>query len=253
MIIFFFSIVSFLLGVIIYKKKKESNSVLSNIIDSKVDQYNQKRETKDLKKMYISCPNGITQGRTINISPILKMSSNVDGMAIPKFDDSYIVGAVGQIQQDNNTLIQRAYLGDGDQTFLQFILDHDEVKEVMIFQKVLSVTPDEDGWDYLINDQDGMIGNKEATIKKDDGTEITYEREFDSGYDGRITPVSYKENIITEDGESITVDGNFILYSRAVGSETEFCIMQVTKVNDDTTADVYLGIKVPDETWVSVN
>ena len=256
MILLAIFLLTFIIGVVLniaYKRYKNNPSTLSRAINSKVDQYHENKADKELKSMYTSGPLGITQGSMINLSQLLLSDTTKDGMVIPKLESSYNVGAIGNVSALMSN-ISRVYLGDGDQTFIQFMLDTlGNVQEAMIFNKVLSTNPNEDGWDYLVGN-DGMIGLYEASIKKDDGADVTYKRAFDP-YDGnntRINPVPYKELIMCEDGTKISADGGFMLYSRNVSDATEYCLMQITTVGGETSADVFVGVIIQDESYISV-
>lgn len=249
LLIFIIAVISY----IGYKRYKNHPTMLSRTIDSKVDQYYENKSDKELKSMYTSGPFGITQGSMINLSQLLLAETTKEGLVIPTLEASYNVGAIGNVSALMSN-ITRVYLGEGDQTFIQFLLDSlGNVKEAMIFNKVLSTNPNEEGWDYLVGD-DGMIGLFEASIKKDDGTDVVYNRAFDP-YDGnntRINPVPYKELIMCEDGTKISTDGGFMLYSRNVVDTTEYCLMQITTVDGESSADVFVGIIIPDENYISV-
>ena len=249
LLIFIIAVVCF----IGYKRYKNNPSALSRTIDSKVDRYHENKADKELKSMYTSGPLDITQGSMINLSQLLLADTTKDGMVIPKLESSYNVGAIGNVSALMSN-ISRVYLGDGDQTFIQFMMDTlGNVQEAMIFNKVLSTNPDDDGWEYLMGD-DGMIGLYEASIKKDDGTDVVYNRAFDpyNGKNPRVNPVPYKELIMCEDGTKISADGGFMLYTRAIADSTEYCLMQVTTVNGETSADVFVGVIIQDESYITV-
>ena len=237
-----------------YKRYKNNNTVLSRTIDSKIDSYHDKKADKELKEMYTTGPLGITQGKIINLSQLLLADTSKEGMVIPELNSSYKVGAIGLVSAMMKN-ITRVYLGDGDQTFIQFITDSlNNVQEAMIFNKVLSVNPNDEGWEYLLGENDGMMGLYEASIKKNDGSDVVYNRAFDP-YDGnnpRIKPVPYVENIVAEDGTHIKAKGEFMLYVRNIDDTQEYCIIQATTVDNESSADVYVGSIIPDETWLSV-
>lgn len=256
-LIVFFIVIIVLAIFLAIKRFGNSKKPLANIIRSVDDQIKEKRETKILNKLYLKDgPLGLSQGKNVTLDTALLMKAEQSGSMVPSFDKNYRVGAVGSFTLMGMSFY-RFYLGEGDETFLQFIMDSsNNVKECMLFTKVVSATPDEDGWDYLCGDQ-GMLGLYELSLKTKTDEDIVYKRVFEpyNGKNTRIEPKEFYETILAEDGSEFKTKCGGVLYSRDLGDDEEYAWVQVmTILQDDTTScDAYIGFIVPDETWISVS
>ena len=227
-------------------------------------------EEKKKEKMYESfkvedAVLGLCQGVRVSFNQeflniIQNKESNID------FEDkTYEASAVGKLRIVG-TSVQRIYLDD-DATCLEFALMPDgSSKQCILYTRVVDTSPDESGIDFLLNEDDGAIGNSIFNVGKNDGSEDTFFRisppynESDPNAKIHVEPMATVETIIDGVGSTYRNKLQLSMYERTININgvdiTEFCIPQfyesLNSSSPDAGAEVFIGYEITNENFINV-
>lgn len=180
-------------------------------------------------------------------------------------DKTYQVSAVGKLRI-LGTNIQRIYLDD-DSTFLEFALMPDgSINQCILYTRVIDTSPDEDGINFLLNEQDGAIGNSTFNVNKGDSSEDIFYRlsppydETDPNSKIHVNPILSVETIIDEAGSTYRNKLQLSMYERTLDIDgngvTEFCLPQfyesLNSSSPDVGAEVFIGYEITNENFINV-
>ena len=179
-------------------------------------------------------------------------------------DRTYEVSAVGKLTIAG-TKVQRIYLDD-DSTFLEFALMPDgSINQCILYTRVIDSSPGENGIDYLLNENDGAIGNS-TFVLNDLGGEDTFYRisppynESDPNSKLHVDPMVTVETIIDGTGSTYRNKLQLSMYERpmVIGNRnlTEYCIPQfyegLNTPGEDVGAEVFVGYEITNENFINV-
>lgn len=227
-------------------------------------------EEKKKEKMYDSfkvtdAVLGLCQGTKVSFNQefldiIQNKTSNIG------FEDkTYQVSAVGKLKIVG-TNVQRIYLDD-DSTFLEFALMPDgSINQCILYTRVVDTSPDESGIDFLLNEDDGAIGNATFSISKEDGTEDLFARiappynESDPNSKFHVDPMVTVETIIDGVGGNYRNKLQLSMYERTISVNgvdvNEFCTPQfyesLNASNSEVGAEIFVGYEITNENFINV-
>ena len=180
-------------------------------------------------------------------------------------DKTYRVSAVGKLKI-LGTNVQRIYLDD-DSTFLEFALMPDgSINQCILYTRVVDSSPDEDGINFLLNSQNGAIGNSTFSVDKNDGTEDIFFRlsppydENDPNSKIHVDPLESIETIVDGTGTTYRNKLQFSIYERTIevngSGVTVFCSPQfyesLNSFNYDMGAEIFIGFEITNENFINV-
>lgn len=248
--------------VIAYKRRNSNKNaqLLENTIDAYKDKIEEKREQKRVDETKtMDAPLGLIQGKQVTFSDDVMAASLIPGSMFPNIPKTTKVAAVGTLEI-LGFKVYRSYLGD-DSTFLQVIVDdNNSIQEVSLYSKVIETTPDEDGWNFLLNEDDGAIGMSTFNLKAQDGSNVPYNREWPqavSGIENHVDPIRATETVVDEAGNTYVMDLHMMGYSRIINNTSkELMIAQAYRMDNDGNniagCDCYVGIEIEDPSSLSV-
>ena len=223
--------------------------LLKRIIAKKASEKNEKRPISE--RIDLSLPLGIRMKGIIEV-PETDFILGGDQLKIKHPGSSNIVSAMGKFSIGDST-IHRFYLDAGDTIYmLQIIIDKKgAIEEGKLYMPFDEVYPNQDGWDYWLNEKDGYIGY--SLFQTEDG--IQYQRAWDNDGEqinlpagtNHIPPVEFTERIYHDAyGDSWEdVQHSAMLYGRDVTEDVqEFLLVSAVEEEDGASIQLMVGIPV---------
>jgi hypothetical protein len=223
--------------------------LLKRIAEKRFAKKDERRPISD--RIDLNLPLGIRINGIVEV-PQVDFILGGENLKIKHPGNSNIVLSMGRFLIGDST-IRRFYLDAGEVVYtLQIIADKKgSIEECKLFMPFDEVYPNEEGWDFWLNEREGYIGYN-VFQTKDDNTQ--YERVWeDEGAiiqlpDGfnRIPPVSYTERIYLDPyGDSVeNVQYDSMLYGRHATADVDEYLL-VSAVQDSGGASVQVAVGIP--------
>lgn len=161
---------------------------------------------------------------------------------------SFTVLAIGEILVQSD-IIYQVYLMDnsGTEYMLQLYCNKNrqgknEVSEVTLYQQVTMITPTtEEGWEENLS----AVGFSTMEL---DG--ITYNRVWGDVNDNRVELMTFDENVVIPNADSVNYTNHFLLYGREIGNPagepvTEHLLIGVEEKADEASMTMQIGLTIP--------
>ena len=250
----------------IYKKISKGSYNHDSKAGIVLDHFEEKKKEKMYESFKVSdAVLGLCQGSKVSFNQeflniIQNRTSNIG------FEDkTYQVSAVGKLKIIG-TNVQKIYLDD-DSTFLEFALMPDgSINQCILYTRVVDTSPDENGIDFLLNEEDGAIGNSTFSLCKEDGSEDIFYRiappynESDPNAKLHVNPIITVESIIDGVGNNYRNKLQLSMYERTININgidlSEFCVPQfyesLNSSNSEVGAEIFVGYEITNENFINV-
>jgi hypothetical protein len=223
-------------------------SLLKRIAEKKFAAKDERRPISD--RIDLNNPLGIRMNGIVEV-PQVDFILGGEQLKVKHPGNSNVVLSMGRFSMGDSK-INRFYLDAGEQVYvLQIIVDKKgSIEECKLFMPFDEVYPNEEGWDFWLNEKEGYIGysafeTKDKTtydrVWQDEGAEVALE----NGYT-RIPPISFTERIYLDayGDASEDVQHDSMLYGRHATTDVDEYLL-VTAAQDKGGASVQILVGIP--------
>lgn len=186
-------------------------------------------------------PLGLRIGAAVEIDT-LRFRMLADQLKFDLPSDTLFITAFGRVDLGDGSIVLRYYT-DAHTMFQVLCVGGESdanVEEVTLYVPYTSFYPEGQAWrDW--EGENGRLG--QSAYRLDDGTE--YERIWFSDQPGRASPVRFQEQITHDDGTTVLVGQEVMLYGRQLGetaSNGEYLLLAIEQHEDGRSVEAMLGV-----------